>query len=276
MNNNEINQVCINMINLSREYVENDIYNQEILKDTLRYLIKYVHKFSNNQCYYMASSFNYMLNVFENNNVVITKLLKVMDVLNNKVMNLNSLKMKLNESMKKKIKKHFNQLCNFTGNEDVKFPNLLENYISQIDIENINLDKNILKMMHLFIEIREIRRKIYYYYYLYVNDLNIKMQYIKIEIFKLEFSNQFEYEKSKITNKGEKTTGYIKKDSYSGTVCDQITNWYLDSYIELSNEFKKYNQLMNKLDIDEEYINYNNSNWLMGIDSCYHKLIKNF
>lgn len=273
MINNEIIQVCINMYDISRDYIENDIYNEEIFKDTLHYLIKFVHKFSSNQCYYIASSFNYMLSVFENNNVVKTKLLKVMDVLNNKVINLNSIKMK---SIKKKIKKHFNQLSKSIKRKIKKQFNLLEDYVHEGDIENMNMDIKILKMMHLFIEIREITRKIYYYYYLYVNDLNIKMQYIKIEIFKLEFSNQFEYEKSKMIKKGDQTSGYIKKDSYSGTVCDQIVNWYLDSYIELSNEFKKYNQLMNKLDIDEEYINYNNSNWLMSIDYCYHTLIKNF
>ena len=40
MINNEIIQVCINMYDISREYIENDIYNEEILKDTLHYLIK--------------------------------------------------------------------------------------------------------------------------------------------------------------------------------------------------------------------------------------------
>ena len=73
----------------------------------------------------------------------------------------------------------------------------IERHVHGLDDVYENNHQNVLNIVCNLTMQREYVRKVYRYLYLYVYELSIKMQYIKSQIFKLEFANQFEFENVK-------------------------------------------------------------------------------
>ena len=100
---------------------------------------------------------------------------------------------------------------------------------------------------------REMTRKTFNYISSYLCKLTINMQYLKSQIIKLEFANQFDFEKV-VT--GEKTSVYVRKGRYSGTSLDSILNFHMDNYMELNKEFRKYIHELGRCKVDSEMMRY--------------------
>ena len=73
------------------------------------------------------------------------------------------------------------------------------------------------------------------------------MQYVKSQIFKLEFANHFEFESIR-----DSTSGYLRKGIHTCTVLDSIINYYMEMYIEMNKEFRRCNKEMYLCNVDCE------------------------
>ena len=104
------------------------------------------------------------------------------------------------------------------------------------------------------------------------------MQYVKSQIFKLEFANQFEFEK---TNElGETTSRYVRKGMQTGTVLDSIIYYYMDMYMEMDKEFRRYVKEMYlcnvnsaNSDVEDPHNRFKNGNTVL---QNYHGIEFNF
>ena len=140
---------------------------------------------------------------------------------------------------------------------DADIPHLrpIERHVRGLDDEYENDHQNVLNIMYNLVMNRELVRKIHRYLYLYVYELTIKMQYVKSQLFKLEFANQFS------------PLGYVQKGLQTGTALDSFVHYYMDMYMELDKEFRRYGKEMYLCNADcaveDPHYRYRNGNTIL-------------
>jgi hypothetical protein len=176
----------------------------------------------------MSSTFNYLFLIFDDNHFVKSKIENLLDVVKHLIAK--------KEFERQKIKIIITKTHPYLFNEDqFIWPRVHEEYLPQIDYKDVEVNPNILITMHNILNLRNINQQIYFYLSLKVCNLNIRMQKLKSEILNLEIS---------------------RYGKLVGNALDSIINWYLDSYIDLSNQFNIYCKQLKDTDVDTEYLDF--------------------
>lgn len=167
----------------------------------------------------------------------------MLETLREKCVVLDKKRQLLKFEMSKKIPQYF-------VGSDIPHLRPIERHVRGLDDEYENNHQTVLNIMYNLVMNREIVRKIHRYLYLYVYELTIKMHYVKSQLFKLEFANQFS------------SLGYVRKGLHTGTALDSIVHYYMDMYMELDKEFRHYGKEMYLYNADSavEYPDYRHTN----------------
>jgi hypothetical protein len=238
-----------------------DINSRQGLQRIIESILKSPHAFSRNYAYVLGRNLHSAMSSTHMRGLVENMLI----VLREKSTSMDKRRASLKIEMLKKIPHYFNvetsrdrDVSHFCPNEKV----------SGLDYDRLNNHEIVLKIVSNLCMQRELVCKIYRYLYLYVYDLTIKLQYIKSQIFKLEFANQFEFEK--VTGK---TNGFVRKGRQTGTSLDSIIHYYMDMYLDLDKEFRHYSKEMHLCKVDNKFAEpnreYMNANTIL---SQYHNI----
>lgn len=239
-----------------------EIRDEEKYIDALNYILEQSSKFSRLIIYNVAVQLNEDFNLHKR--VGITNLIQG---LKNTSVELENKKKILKGYIMEKIPDCFYNDEN-SGEIDIVHITPLERYVRGLDDFDNNDDLGYVyrELITLFFINRDYTRKIFNYISLYLRVLTMKMQYLKSQIFKFEFANQFDFEKCVVTETGEITSGYIGKGRHSGTPLDSIINYYMDNYMTLKEEFRRFLKELKNCHVDIEMVrseSYVNNNTLM-------------
>lgn len=248
--------------NLLCTFLDGEIRDEKEYLDALNYILGQSSKFSRRIIYSVAVQLDEDFN--SNKRVEVTNLI---NGLKNTSVELENKKNMLKGYMMKKVPNCFYN-DNITGETDIVHFTPLERHVRGLDDfqHNDGLGDTYHEVIRLLCLNRDNTRKIFNYISLYLQLLTMNMQYLKSQILKFEFANQFDFEKCVVTEKGETTSGYVRKGRHSGTPLDSIINCYMDDYMALNNEFCKFLKELKNCDVDYEMMRYNShvdSNSLM-------------
>lgn len=219
-----------------------DMTSREGLDHILNHIIEYGHAFDRKSMYGIARSLHSILTMDDDYKK--HAVWNMLDSLRKKSDVLEKRRLMLKNEMSKKIPQYFH--CDLLTNvTDVIHSCPIERHVRGLDYRYEDNHQNVLNIVNNLTMQREYVRKIYYYVYLYVYELTIKMQYVKSQIFKLEFANQFEFE-------SETTSEYVRKGMQTGTVLDSIIYYYMDMYMEMDKEFRRYGKELYLCNVDSD------------------------
>jgi len=224
-----------------------DMTSREGLDHILNNIIEYGHTFDRKSMYGIARNLHSVLTMDDDyKKCAIEHMLQRM---REKSVGLEKRRVMLKNEMSKKIPQyfHYDLLTNVT---DVFHLRPLERHVRGLDDGYEDNHQNVLNIVNNLTIQRDYVRKVYYYMYLYVYDLTVKMQYVKSQILKLEFANQFEFEKT--NGNSETTSRYVRKGMHTGTVLDSIIYYYMDMYMEMDKEFRRYGKEMYLCNVDSD------------------------
>lgn len=219
-----------------------DMTSRGGLDHILNNIIEYGHTFDRKSMYGIARSLHSILSMdddYKKHAVwnMLVSLRKKSDVLEKR-------RLILKNEMSKKIPQYFHHNL-LTNVIDVIHSRPIERNIRGLDYGYQDNHQNVLNIVNNLTMQREYVRENYRYLYLYVYDLNIKIQYVKSQIFKLEFANQFEFE-------SEITSRYVRKGMHTGTALDSIIHYYMDMYMEMDKEIRRYGKEMYLCNVDSD------------------------
>lgn len=221
-------QITLDLHRIATEYKDHNSFNENLFNNISKIFDKVIHKITRTQCYYMSSTFTYLFRIFDDNHFVKSKIENLLDVVKHLIAK--------KEVERQKIKIIITKTHPYLFNEDqFIWPRVHEEYLPQIDYKDVEVNPNILITMHNILNLRNINQQIYFYLSLKVCNLNIRMQKLKSEILNLEIS---------------------RYGKLVGNSLDSIINWYLDSYIDLSNQFNMYCKQLKDTDVDTEYLDF--------------------
>lgn len=224
-----------------------DMTSREGLDHILNNIIEYGHTYNRKFMYGIARSLHSVLTMDDDYKKRATE--HMLQRMREKSNVLEKRREALKNEMSNKIPQyfHYDLLTNVT---DVIHSRPIERHVRGLDYRPEDNHQNVLNIVNNLTMQREYVRKIYYYLYLYVYELTIKMQYVKSQIFKLEFANQFEFEKT--NGNSETTSEYVRKGMQTGTVLDSIIYYYMDMYMEMDKEFRRYGKEMYLCNVDSD------------------------
>lgn len=250
MNINEFLDILYDLIYNQSVYLENKINNNRIFNELTKKLLISV-SFLNRHEFYRISYFLVMLKqLFMNDNYLIglSKYNLFLEELRTYIIFLNNRMTQIKKDMFKKIPYYFRRF-NYIKNEYDIIPFCyVEKTISEIN-QNINDEKELIRVNNIFFESKSILRQSYYYYLLYIDDLTIQNQYLKSQIIKMELAR------------------YCK---ISGTVLDYIIYFYMDCYIINQKEINNYVSYMNDLQLDKTSIELMKTNYIEKYNKSYN------
>ena len=185
MNINEFLVILNDLIYNQSVYLENKI-NNKIFDGLTKKLLIYVSFLNIHEFYHISYFLVILKQLFMNDNYLIglSKYNLFLEELRTYIIFLNNRMTKIKKDMFKKIPYYFTRFNYIINEYDIIPFCYVEKTISRIN-QNINDEKELLRVNNLFFETKSILRKSYYYYLLYVDDLTIQNQYLKSQIIKL-------------------------------------------------------------------------------------------
>ena len=223
-----------------------DTNSREGFDHMMNNIIENGHFFSRKTMYAVAQNLHFVLTMDDDYKK--HAIWNMLQTLREKSVAMDTKREMLKIEMSKKIPQYF---------IDADIPHLrpIERHVRGLDDEYENNHQNVLNIMYNLVMNREFVRKIYRYLYLYVYELTIKMHYVKSQLFKLEFVNQFS------------SLGYVQKGLQTGTAMDSIVHYYMDMYMELDKEFRHYGKEMYLYSVDyameDLHYRYRNGNIIL-------------
>ena len=254
MNINEFLVILNDLIYNQSVYLENKI-NNKIFDGLTKKLLIYVSFLNIHEFYHISYFLVILKQLFMNDNYLIglSKYNLFLEELRTYIIFLNNKMIKIKKDMFKKIPYYFTRFNYIINEYDIIPFCYVEKTISRIN-QNINDEKELLRVNNLFFETKSILRKSYYYYLLYVDDLTIQNQYLKSQIIKMELAR------------------YCK---ISGTVLDYIIYFYMDCYKTNQKEINNYMRYMINLQLDKTSIELMKTNYIEKYNKSYIKLKMN-
>ena len=254
MNINEFLVILNDLIYNQSVYLENKI-NNKIFDGLTKKLLIYVSFLIIHEFYHISYFLVILKQLFMNDNYLIglSKYNLFLEELRTYIIFLNNRMTKIKKDMFKKIPYYFTRFNYIINEYDIIPFCYVEKTISRIN-QNINDEKELLRVNNLFFETKSILRKSYYYYLLYVDDLTIQNQYLKSQIIKMELAR------------------YCK---ISGTVLDYIIYFYMDCYKTNQKEINNYMRYMINLQLDKTSIELMKTNYIEKYNKSYIKLKMN-
>ena len=254
MNINEFLVILNDLIYNQSVYLENKI-NNKIFDGLTKKLLIYVSFLNIHEFYHISYFLVILKQLFMNDNYLIglSKYNLFLEELRTYIIFLNNRMIKIKKDMFKKIPHYFTRFNYIINEYDIIPFCYVEKTISRIN-QNINDEKELLRVNNLFFETKSILRKSYYYYLLYVDDLTIQNQYLKSQIIKMELAR------------------YCK---ISGTVLDYIIYFYMDCYKTNQKEINNYMRYMINLQLDKTSIELMKTNYIEKYNKSYIKLKMN-
>lgn len=198
-----------------------DTSSREEFDHIMNHIIEHGHFFSRKIMYGVSQNLHFVLTMDDDYKK--RAIWNMLETLREKCVMLDTKRELLKREMLKKIPQYF---------IDADIPHLrpIERHVRGLDDEQYGENHpNVLNIMYNLVMNRELVRKIHRYLYLYVYELTIKMQYVKSQLFKLEFA---------------------KKGLHTGTALDFIVHYYMDMYMELDKEFRHYGKEMYLCNVD--------------------------
>ena len=232
----------------------NKLDNNNLFSNILDDILKKLSLFNKNELYHTSKLLIILKEIFlENNNI---NGLKKYDLFFEKLLiNINFLNKnmkKIRNDMFKKIPHYFVRF-NYKYNEYDIIPHcFIENSVTKNN-PRLYEEKKIIILNNLFFEFKNILRKSYYYYVLYLNDLILQNQYLKIQIIKMELA---------------------RYGKISGTAIDCIIHFYMDCYIINQKEINNYLKIMNELNLDQISIKLMQISYLEKYHNYYNNISK--
>lgn len=218
-----------------------DMTSNDGFDHILNNIVEHGHTFGRKSMYGISRSLNSVLST--NDDYKKRAIENMLRTLREKSVVLEKRGVLLKNEMAKKIPQLF--ICITSESYDVMHIQPVERHVRGLDDGYENNRQNVLNILNNLIMQREYVRKVYRYLYLYVYELSIKMQYIKSQIFKLEFANQFEFD-------SDTNSRYVRKGMQTGTALDSIIYYYMDMYMELDKEFRRCGKEMYLCFVDYE------------------------
>ena len=232
-------------------FFDYDTNSREGFVHIMNNIIENGHFFSRKNMYAIAQNLHFVLTMDDDYKKRAVE--NTLQTLREKCVMLDTKRELLKIEMSKKIPQYF-------IDTDIPHVRPIERHVRGLDDEQYeNNHQNVLNIMYNLVMNRELVRKIHRYLYLYVYELTIKMHYVKSQLFKLEFANQFS------------PSGYVRKGLHTGTALDSIIYYYMDMYMELDKEFRHYGKEMYFYNVDcvVEDLNYRYRNGNIILQNYY-------
>ena len=223
-----------------------DTNSREEFDHIMNNIIEHGHFFSRKAMYDVSQNLHFVLTMDDDYKK--RAIWNMLRTLREKCVMLDTKRQLLKIEMSKKIPQYF-------VGSDIPHLRPIERHVRGLDDEYENNHQTVLNIMYNLVMNREYVRKIHRYLYLYVYELTIKMHYVKSQLFKLEFANQFS------------PSGYVRKGLHTGTALDSIVHYYMDMYMELDKEFRHYGKEMYLCNVDcavdDLHYRYRNGNTIL-------------
>ena len=159
-----------------------DTNSREGFDHIMNNIIEHGHFFSRKIMYGVSQNLHFVLTTDDDYKK--RAIWNMLETLREKCVMLDTKRELLKIEMSKKIPQYF-------VGSDIPYVRPIERHVRGLDDEYENNHQTVLNIMYNLVMNREFVRKIHRYLYLYVYELTIKIQYVKSQLFKLEFANQF-------------------------------------------------------------------------------------